>query len=301
MTSKKSVSLVLGSGGARGMAHIGVIEVLEERGYEIREIAGSSAGALVGGIYAAGQLPEFTEWICNLGRVDVFGLMDFSFSSKGFIRGEKVFQELRKIVQERKIEELPIPFSCNAVDYHHGVDRVFDSGSLFSAIRASVSIPSLVQPAIIDGIEYIDGGVLNPLPLNLLDREEERMVLAVNLNALGDSYIAPPQKDHFGKRLIKTPGWFRDYQNRMKKYFDQAEKEKTKEIKSLGSLDLINRSMELLHDRVSQLTLEKHQADVLIEISKRQASTMEFYRAAEMIEIGRIKTEKALDSWENES
>ena len=103
MQAKKTVSLVLGSGGARGMAHIGVIEVLEERGYQIEEIAGSSVGALVGGIYASGKLPDFKDWICNLGRVDVFGLMDFSFSSKGFIKGEKVFDELRKIVEEQLI------------------------------------------------------------------------------------------------------------------------------------------------------------------------------------------------------
>ena len=301
MASKKTVSLVLGSGAARGMAHIGVIQVLEERGYTIAEIAGSSIGALIGGIYAAGQLPEFTAWICDLGRVDVFGLMDFSFSSKGFIKGEKVFQEIQKIVRERKIEELPIPFSCNAVDYQLGKDRVFDSGSLFSAIRASVSIPSLVQPAIIDGREYIDGGVLNPLPVNLLKGKKGHLLLAVNLNALGDSYIPPPKKDHFGKKLIKTPGWFRDYQKRMKKYFDSSEKETPAEIKSLGSLELINRSMELLHDRVSQLTLEKHPADILIDISKKQVGTMEFHRAAEMIEIGRIKTEHALNLWEHDS
>jgi len=298
MTAKKSISLVLGSGGARGMAHIGVIEVLEENGYQIREIAGSSVGALVGGVYAAGQLMEFKEWICNMGRVDVFGLMDFSFSSKGFIKGDKVFHVLKRIVKEQRIEDLDIPFSCNAVDYHEGLDRVFDSGSLFQAIRASVSIPSLVQPAVIDGVEYIDGGVLNPLPVDLLKKKSQK-VLAVNLNALGDSYVQPPKKDHGGNRLIQTPGWLKEYQAKMNSYFDRH-KEVSKR-KSLGSLDLINRSMELLHDRVSQLTLEKHGVDVVVDISKRQASTMQFYRAAEMIEIGRIKAEKEIKKLENES
>ncbi|MHA7130411.1 patatin-like phospholipase family protein [Algoriphagus namhaensis] len=299
MQSNKSVSLVLGSGGARGMAHIGVIEVLEERGYQIDEISGCSAGALVGGIYAAGQLPEFKEWICNLGRVDVFGLMDFSFSSRGFIKGEKVFQVLKGIVEERQIEELAIPFSCNAVDYHHGRERVFDRGSLFSAIRASVSIPTLVQPALIDGVEYIDGGVLNPLPLDLIKKSKKNLVVAVNLNALSQSYIAPPKKDHGGKRLIKTPAWLKEYQLKMRRYFDSQPP--ATQTKGLGSLDLLNRSLELLHDRVSNLMLEKYPVAILIEISKKQASTMEFYRSAELIEIGRIKMTEALDQLEHES
>lgn len=299
MQVTKSVSLVLGSGGARGMAHIGVIEVLEERGYVIQEIAGSSVGALVGGIYASGKLSEFKDWICNLDRIDVFGLMDFSFSSKGFIKGEKVFLELKKIIAERQIEELPLPFYCNAVDYHEGVERVFNSGSLFTAIRASASVPSLVQPAKIDGIEYIDGGVLNPLPLDLLKSSKKNMVVAVNLNSLSGNYIPAPKKDHGGKQLLKMPGWMKDYQNKMSGYFE-SDLTPSKE-KSLGSLDIINRSMELLHDRVSNLSLEKYKADVVIQINKKQASTMSFYRAAELIEIGRIKTIEALDKLENEA
>lgn len=299
MQVNKPVSLVLGSGGARGMAHIGVIEVLEERGYAIKEIAGSSVGALIGGIYASGKLPDFKDWICHLDRIDVFGLMDFSFSSKGFIKGEKVFLELKKIVEEKQIQELSLPFYCNAVDYHEGVERVFKSGSLFSAIRASVSIPTLVQPAKIDGKEYIDGGVLNPLPMDLIKNAKENLVVAVNLNALVDSYISPPIKDHEGRRMIKTPGWMKEYQKKMSGYFEADET--PPKLKSLGSLDLLNRSMELLHDRVSALTLEKHPADILIQISKKQASTMAFYRAAELIEIGRIKTSEALDQLENEA
>lgn len=297
MNSNKSVSLVLGSGGARGMAHIGVIEVLEERGYEIKEIAGSSVGALVGGIYAKGNLADFKDWICDLGRVDVFGLMDFSFSSRGFIKGDKVFSELKKIVGECLIEELDFPFYCNAVDYAEGTERVFESGSLFAAIRASSSIPTLVQPAVIDSKEYIDGGVLNPLPMDLLKNAEENLVIAVNLNALGRSYLNPPKKAHDGKSLIKMPNWMKDYQKKMSGYFETEEK--SPKNKSLGSLDLLNRSMELLHDRVSYLTLEKHPADILIEISKKQASTMEFYRAAELVEIGRIKMTEALNKLED--
>jgi len=242
-------------------------------------------------------LPLFKDWICNLGRVDVFGLMDFSFSSRGFIKGEKVFLELKKIVGECLIEDLSLPFYCNAVDYHEGVERIFERGSLFAAIRASSSIPTLVQPAVIDSKEYIDGGVLNPLPMDLLKNSKKNLVIAVNLNALGDSYLNPPKKDHDGKRLITMPIWMKDYQKKMSGYFDIAER--SPKIKSLGSLELLNRSMELLHDRVSYLTLEKHPADILIEISKKQASTIEFYRSAELVEIGRIKMTNALNKLED--
>ena len=125
MSKKKTVSLVLSSGGARGLAHVGVIEELEKRGYQIGEIAGCSAGALVGGMYAAGKMPEFKDWICNLDRVDVFSLMDFTFSSRGFIKGEKVYNALKKVVPDCQIEDLSIPFSCNAVEVHTGKEHVF--------------------------------------------------------------------------------------------------------------------------------------------------------------------------------
>ena len=130
MAKKKKVSLVLSSGGARGLAHVGVIEELEKRNYEIAEIAGCSAGALVGGMYAAGKMEDFKNWICNLDRIDVFSLMDFTFSSRGFIKGEKVFSALKNVVEDCQIEDLSLPFSCNAVEVHSGKEIIFNSGSL---------------------------------------------------------------------------------------------------------------------------------------------------------------------------
>lgn len=297
MEKSKSVSLVLSSGGARGMAHIGAIEVLLERGYTIAEVSGCSVGALVGGIYATGKLPEFKDWICNLGRIDVFGLMDFSFSSRGFIKGERVFQEIKKIIQECQIEDLNIPFSCNAVDYMSGEERVFQSGSLFSAIRASVSIPTMVQPCLLDGNEYIDGGVLNPLPVEHLQHVGDHLVVAVNLNAAESIVVLPPTKDEEGKSLLKMPLWMQEYRTKMGLFFE--EHHKNPKSKSLGSLDLLNRSFELMHDKLSRMTLAMNPVNVLVEISKRQARSMEFYRAAELIEIGRIKMEEALNNFED--
>jgi NTE family protein len=183
--SDKGVALVLSSGGARGIAHIGVIEALLDKGFHIQSIAGCSMGAVVGGVYAAGKLPEFKEWICDLDKVDLFKLFDFTLSSQGFIKGEKVFKELEKFVSDCNIEDLPIPFCAVAVDINKEKEVVFKKGSLFEAMRASAAIPSIITPAIIGNVELVDGGVLNPMPLGLVYRKDGDMLVAVDVNARG--------------------------------------------------------------------------------------------------------------------
>ncbi|TNF39522.1 MAG: phospholipase, partial [Cytophagales bacterium] len=219
MSKKKKVSLVLSSGGARGLAHVGVIEELEKRGYEISQIAGCSAGALVGGMYAAGKMNDFRDWICNLDRIDVFSLMDFTFSSKGFIKGEKVFNALKKVVQDCKIEDLSIPFSCNAVNVKTGKEHIFKEGSLYTAIRASGSIPSVFLPAKVQNQFFIDGGVLNPIPMSLLTESEDSILVVVDANGLEEDYISPPKKDSSGKSFLSMPKWLKEYQQKMKQFF----------------------------------------------------------------------------------
>lgn len=297
MSKKKTVSLVLSSGGARGLAHVGVIEELERRGYEISEIAGCSAGALVGGMYAAGKMSEFKEWICNLDRVDVFSLMDFTFSSRGFIKGEKVYNALKKVVQDCQIEDLPIRFSCNAVEVNSGKEYIFKKGSLYKAIRASGSIPSVFLPAKIDQHHFIDGGVLNPVPISLLSEPSKDLVVVVDVNGLENEFIPPPQKDETGKSFITLPNWVKEYQSKMKQFFPEEKKAESK--LAYSSLDLVTRSFDLLQDRFCELLLEKHPVDVKIKVSRKQAGTLEFHRSAEMIEIGRLKAQEALDQLEH--
>lgn len=297
MSKKKTVSLVLSSGGARGLAHVGVIEELERRGYEISEIAGCSAGALVGGMYAAGKMPEFKDWICNLDRVDVFSLMDFTFSSRGFIKGEKVYNALKKVVQDCQIEDLPIRFSCNAVEVNSGKEYIFKKGSLYKAIRASGSIPSVFLPAKIDQHHFIDGGVLNPVPISLLSEPSKDLVVVVDVNGLENEFIPPPQKDETGKSFITLPNWVKEYQSKMKQFFPEEKKAESK--LAYSSLDLVTRSFDLLQDRFCELLLEKHPVDVKIKVSRKQAGTLEFHRSAEMIEIGRLKAQEALDQLEH--
>lgn len=297
MSKKKTVSLVLSSGGARGLAHVGVIEELERRGYEISEIAGCSAGALVGGMYAAGKMSEFKDWICNLDRVDVFSLMDFTFSSRGFIKGEKVYNALKKVVQDCQIEDLPIRFSCNAVEVNSGKEYIFKKGSLYKAIRASGSIPSVFLPAKIDQHHFIDGGVLNPVPISLLSEPSKDLVVVVDVNGLENEFIPPPQKDETGKSFITLPNWVKEYQSKMKQFFPEEKKAESK--LAYSSLDLVTRSFDLLQDRFCELLLEKHPVDVKIKVSRKQAGTLEFHRSAEMIEIGRLKAQEALDQLEH--
>ena len=297
MAKNKTVSLVLSSGGARGLAHVGVIEELERRGYAIGEIAGCSAGALVGGMYAAGKLPEFKDWICNLDRVDVFSLMDFTFSSRGFIKGEKVYQALKKVVPDQAIEDLPIRFSCNAVDVNSGKEHVFSQGSLYKAIRASGSIPSVFLPAQIDKRNFIDGGVLNPVPISLISDPHKTLIVVVNTNSLAEHFLPPAHKKSIQKKSMTMPGWLMDYQNKMKQYF--PEEIKKVQQRRYSAMELVTRSFDLLQDRYCQLLLENYQVEVEIKVASIQAGTLEFHRAAELIEVGRIKACEALDRLEH--
>jgi NTE family protein len=297
MSKKKTVSLVLSSGGARGLAHVGVIEELESRGYEIAEIAGCSVGALVGGMYAAGKMSEFKDWICNLDRVDVFSLMDFTFSSRGFIKGDKVYNSLKTVIQDCQIEDLLIPFSCNAVDYKSGKEFIFREGSLYGAIRASGSIPTVFQPAQHLRYEFIDGGVLNPVPISLISNHENRLLVVVEVNGPQHLYLPPAIRDPKGKSLISIPRWLQDYRRKMTHYFPEEVKEERPT--SLSAFSLITRSFDLLQDRFCELLIEKYAVDVTVRISRKQAGTLEFHRAAEMINIGRQKAKEALDRLED--
>ncbi len=161
---KKTLSLVLGSGGARGYAHIGVIEALQEQGYEIISISGSSMGALVGGLYASGKLPLFKEWILSLDIYELIKLIDFSFAKNGMIKGDKVFENIERMVGSINIEDLPIAFTAVATNLHTQKPVWFQKGDLLEAMRASVAIPTILTPKKI-GTEYlVDGGILTPLP-----------------------------------------------------------------------------------------------------------------------------------------
>ena len=294
--NSKNVALVLSSGGARGIAHIGVIEALIANGYTISSIAGTSMGAVVGGVYAAGKLDEYKKWLMQLDRLEVFRLIDFTFSSSGFIRGEKVFREMKKFVKDKNIEDLNIPFCAVACDIVNRKEVVFESGNLYTALRASAAIPTVVTPSTYNKQQLVDGGVLNPIPVDHVKRSENDIVIIVDVNA-----SIPYEKPAIAveEKEPKSAGMFDQF---IKKWDELApnwkseakEKSKSKQEK-LSYFELFNKSVNIMQDQISAHTIEKHQPDILVNVSREASSTFEFYRAEELIAAGRIACEKAIN------
>ena len=178
----KDVALALSSGGPRGWAYIGAIEELESRGYRITSVAGTSIGSLIGGIYAAGKLPEVKEWLFNLDAWKVFSLMDISISKNHLVKGDKVISALKEIVPDVDIRDLPIPYRAVAADLYTGEEVIFDRGHLFDAIRDSISIPSLFRPVKYGYRTLVDGGIVNTMPISCLQRKEGDILVAFDVN-----------------------------------------------------------------------------------------------------------------------
>ncbi len=185
----KNVALALASGGPRGFAYIGAIEELQARGYTITSVAGASAGSLVGGIFAAGGLKPFKEWLFGLDPVKVMALMDVSVSKNFLVKGERVIKEIKSFVPDVNIEDLPIPFTAIATDLYTGEEVIFRKGPLFSAIRASISIPSMFKPAQIGGRTLVDGGMVNTFPLNRVQRTPGDILVGFNVNQIDAAQI----------------------------------------------------------------------------------------------------------------
>ena len=178
---RTSVSLVLGSDGARGLAHIGIIHELQASGYEIRSISGCSMGALVGGIFAAGKLDDFEHWVKAITKVDIVSLLDIAWQKHGLVKGDKIINTLIELVGDRTIEELPIPYTAVAADVRNEKEIWINSGRLFDAIRASISLPLFFTPVAYKDRHLIDGGVLNPVPIAPTFNDDTDLTIAVNL------------------------------------------------------------------------------------------------------------------------
>ncbi|ELR71027.1 UPF0028 protein YchK [Fulvivirga imtechensis AK7] len=283
--TKKTAALVLSSGGARGVAHIGVIEGLLEEGYEIKSIAGSSMGAVVGGVFAAGKLPEFKEWVCNLDKIDVFKLMDFTLSTQGFVRGDRVFNEMKAFIPDCDIEDLQIPFAAVATDIVNKQEVVFKSGSLFKALRASAAIPSVLKPSMVEGIELVDGGVLNPIPIAYVKQSACDVVVVSDVNA-----AVPCMLKEQEQTLIEEKGRFAPLIEKWNSFFP---KNSTKQ-KRLSYFELVVKSVDLMQDRISEYIIEHSQPDVVVRISRETCGMFEFYRSKELIDCGKQEFHKSL-------
>ncbi len=288
----QKVALVLSGGGARGLAHIGVIHELEKRGYTLSSIAGASMGSMVGGVYATGKLPEFEEWIKTLDRFKVFNLLDFTFWEAGIIKADKVLNTMKEFIQDENIEELNLPFCAVAVDLLNRKEVVFRSGSLYQAMRASIAIPSIITPVKYKDTLLVDGGVMNNIPSAHVERTEGDLLLAVNVNARIPYEEMPKseQVDDFTKRYQKR---LQEFQN----WLEEISPSKPKE-KDLSYLEVASKTISLMTSHIAQLRLQASPPDVLVQISRESAETFDFFKAEELIEYGIREASKALDEYE---
>jgi len=286
---KQKTALALGSGGARGTAHIGVIRELINHGYEISSISGTSMGALVGGIYASGNLDVYESWLCSLSKMEMFNLVDFTLSAKGIIKADKVLKEIQKFIPDQKIEEMPIKFAAVATDLKQRKEVVITEGSLFEAIRASISIPFVITPVLKNETLFVDGGVLNPVPTNRVFRQKGDILIAVNVNAhIPDSKSTTGNQDWEHLEQLAS-GKLRGFQKKLAKLVPVHKKE------SVGYFSLIGETSSLMLSQISNLTLELNPPDLLIEISRQSCGTFDFYKATEIIELGKKVTKESLE------
>lgn len=287
--AKPTVALALGSGGAKGLAHIGVIEELERQGFEIVAIAGSSMGALVGGIHAMGKLPVYRDWVCDLARFDVLRLVDWTLSGGGFIKGERIMNTLRHLTGDMRIEALPIAYTAVATNLDRGREVWLTRGSLFDAIRASTALPTVFRPYLLNGERLVDGALLNPVPVTPLVRASADYLVAVALDGVAGG----------GTPKIAEEPWEapRSYRQRLAHWAGQLVPHGIAHVPAQGTFELLNQSIDLMQAHLSRLRLAVYEPDLLIQLPRDMANVYEFYRARELIERGREQARAALASW----
>jgi NTE family protein len=290
-----SVSLVLGAGGARGLAHIGAIRALCEAGYRIESIAGSSMGAVIGGMYAAGKLDEYAEWVCGLEQADVLRLVDWTLSGGGLIRGERIMRRLRTLVGDVQIEELPLDFTAVAVDLGQGREIWLSRGPLFDAIRGSIAIPGLFTPHRYRGRLLVDGGILNPVPVAATLRSMTDLTVVVNVNgaiplrrrvASGAEAVAAPEASDEDGMMERVRRFFSDLIDR-----DDAADEHDQP----GLVAMLMKSLETMESVLTRQHLAVFRPDLVVEIPKDACMIHEFHRAGELIALGHARTIEHLD------
>lgn len=278
----KTVSLVLGSGGARGLAHIGVIHWLEEHNYKISSISGCSIGALVGGIYAAGKLEEFEHWVRAVTKIDMFNLLDLSWQSSGLVKGDKIINTLTTLVGNVQIDNLPLKYTAVATDIKNEKEVWMSSGSLFNAIRASISLPLFFTPYNHFGVELIDGGVLNPVPIAPTFSDDTDLILAVDLGGSINHAVSTQRK-----KVDVNSDENSIFSQKINAFIDNFTKGAiNSKSDKLGAYDVANQAFDAMQSTISRQKLAAYPPDVIIEVARNACGTLEFDRADEMINLG---------------
>ncbi|ULG70258.1 patatin-like phospholipase family protein [Marinobacterium sediminicola] len=290
MSADKTVSLVLGSGGARGLAHIGVIHWLEENGYRIQSISGCSMGALIGGIYAAGKLDQYEEWVRSVTRRDIMALLDLTWDKGGLVRGDKLIDTLIDLVGDVHLEDLPIHFTAVATDLHTQKEVWINTGKLFDAIRASIAIPLLFTPFKYKGHVLVDGGVLNPVPIAPAFHDDTDLTLAVNLNAPVSEKAVLDEVPAEAEEASASP--IRDRINRFIQRWQQNMVDSRHG--DWGAYEVAIQAFDTMQSSIARQKLAVYPPDKVIEVPRNACQLLEFNRAAEMIDLGYRMAEELL-------
>ena len=290
----KQVTLVLGGGAARGLAHIGVIRVLEEEGFSISAITGTSMGALVGGIYAAGKLDKYTDWVTSLTKKDVIQYLDVSFRAKsGILKGDLIMEALRDFVGDVSIESLTIPFLAVATDLTARKEVWITRGNLFDAIRASISVPGVFTPHRFAGRWMVDGGLLNPVPVTPAAQTLAGVTIAVDVTG-------PRSANPFGqietRELEQPPQLRKKIEEFLASIQNYLGTEASQEDDQPALSDVLINSFETMQETLSRYKLAANPPDLLISIPKNICAAHEFFRASELIEAGAWWARRALET-----
>jgi NTE family protein len=271
------VSLALGGGGARGLAHIGVIRWLTENGYIIRSIAGSSMGALIGGIYAVGKLEVYADWVLALERGHVLRLLDLAFDRAGLFKGERIMGVLRELIGDRDIEDLPVAFTAVATDLESGEEVWLRKGSLFDAIRGSIATPLIFTPFVHGARTLIDGALVNPVPIAALSSDPADLTVAVSLAGAAQPPPPPSAAIAGGNRLRRH----------LRAIVEALRPALPHVVPARGMIDMAFASMDIMQAEIARLKLAAFSADVIVEIPHDVCGYLEFWRAKELIGLGR--------------
>lgn len=305
----KRVALALGSGGARGYAHIGVINELRDRGFEVVGIAGSSMGAMVGGLFAAGALDEFTEWATTLTGPAMLRLLDPSISAPGVFRAGKILDAVRELLGEVTIEDLPMPYTAVTTDLIAGRSVWLQRGPLDEAIRASIAIPGMIAPHVLDGRLLADGGILDPLPIAPIAAANADLTVAVSVSGMEadvSDEAAPgvrPTRERLNRLLRSTSALF-DRFSAGAEPFDIAEADSDEPgddesgvtpIPKLRSFAVMMRTIDIAQAALARHQMAAYPPDVLIEVPRTACRSLDFHRAAEVIALGQRLAAAALD------
>lgn len=284
-----SIVLALGGGGARGLAQIGVIEVLQARGLDIEAVAGTSCGALVGGAFAAGKLDELRDWMTRTSRREMLRLLDPGLGRPAMFTGTRLVRALREVVGEPRIEDLPIDFTAVAVDLLRQREVWLRRGDLWDALRASFAIPGIFTPLNIGGMELVDGGLLAPLPITATRLAGAHRVVAVDIHG------STPQRKDEPVRVVDAKAGAPAV-GLLGRWMDRLGDEAATPTHRFGLMEVMSRALDTMQERIARVQLALEPPDLLVRIPRDACQFYEFWRAAELIEIGRREAEKALDA-----